>query len=521
MQATQTFFHDNAESPRPLHREMPPATPFPVEALGSILGGATEAITDKIQCPMAVSGLAVLGAASLVTQAYADVVIPATGHTKPTSLFLISVAASGERKSAADEEALRPIREWEKNAARQHAAAMPAHQNKHQAWLAARGKAKKGKLKSPDAIAEALDSIGSEPQPPLTPMLTCPEPTFERLCHLYKHGYPALGLFSDEGGQFIGGHSMKEDNRLRMAGGLCALWDGSPIKRVRVDDGSYVLSGRRLALHLMMQPDVASLLLSDAMLKDQGLLSRLLVSFPETKMGTRFQRIVSMQSQQALQRYNQRLSHILNMHLPLVEDKTNELEPRKLPLDEEASALWIQYANHVEACSARDGKYETICGLANKLPEHALRIAGVITLIEDINAASINVATLNNAILLAEYFAEEALRLFDSGSVSAEIRDAERLRIWLQTKWQTPIIDLRTIYQKGPSSIRNAKAAKRAVHILEEHGWLHRLEPGTVIEGRAVKDAWQIISAANLATNATGACSTLANVAAPPTGEEK
>jgi hypothetical protein len=37
-------------------------------------------------------------------------------------------------------------------------------------------------------------------------------------------GQPSLGLFSAEGGQFIGGHGMNEDNKLKTAAGLSCAW---------------------------------------------------------------------------------------------------------------------------------------------------------------------------------------------------------------------------------------------------------------------------------------------------------
>src|SRR4051794_24552993 len=132
-----------------------------------------------------------------------------------------------------------------------------------------------------------VDALGIAPTPPLTPLLTCPEPTFEGLCKLYIDGMPMIGIFSDEGGQFVGGHGLSIDNRLRTITGLSSLWDGSPIKRVRVTDGVSLLPGRRLAVHLMMQPDVASVLLSDPVLQDQGFLSRFLVASPVGIAGTR------------------------------------------------------------------------------------------------------------------------------------------------------------------------------------------------------------------------------------------
>jgi hypothetical protein len=49
------------------------------------------------------------------------------------------------------------------------------------------------------------------------------------------------------------------------------LWDDGETRRVRVGDGAAMLLGRRLTVHLMVQPDVAGIMLSDRLLADQGL----------------------------------------------------------------------------------------------------------------------------------------------------------------------------------------------------------------------------------------------------------
>src|SRR5215470_20343234 len=107
-------------------------------------------------------------------------------------------------------------------------------------------------------------------------MLTCPDPTYEGLCRLLAEGQPSIGIFAAEAGQFIGGHGMADDAKLRTAAGLSALWDGAPIKRVRALDGFTVLPGRRVAMHLMTQPDVAAIWFGDRLLVEQGLMSRVL-----------------------------------------------------------------------------------------------------------------------------------------------------------------------------------------------------------------------------------------------------
>ena len=98
------------EPPRPLIRELPPADPFPVDALGDLLEAATKAINDRVQAPMAICGQSTLAAATLAAQGHADVQLP-TGHVKPISNFFMTIAATGERKTATDHEALWPFQE--------------------------------------------------------------------------------------------------------------------------------------------------------------------------------------------------------------------------------------------------------------------------------------------------------------------------------------------------------------------------------------------------------------------------
>src|SRR5262245_16513718 len=52
---------DSWPEPEPLTREIPPGDPYPLGALGSVLGGAAEVIRDVIQAPDAICGQGVLG----------------------------------------------------------------------------------------------------------------------------------------------------------------------------------------------------------------------------------------------------------------------------------------------------------------------------------------------------------------------------------------------------------------------------------------------------------------------------
>jgi hypothetical protein len=269
-----------------------------------------------------------------------------------------------------------PIRRRETALRAQHEIDYVRYIDDRAAYDEARKRATKTTKGDRATIRAMLYTLGPEPVPPLVPMLTCPEPTYEGMCRLLRVGHPSIGIFAAEGGQFIGGHGMKEEARLFTAAGLSALWDGDPIRRVRAVDGITILPGRRVSMHLMAQPTVADILLRDRLLADQGLLSRVLISAGDSAMGTRVRREGSAEANRAMECYGARLLSILEVPLPFVTDKPNELQPRRLTLSAAARRVWDGFADHVETMLGSDGELRAISGIANKLPEHAARLAG-------------------------------------------------------------------------------------------------------------------------------------------------
>src|SRR5947209_13270021 len=97
---------------------------------------------------------------------------------------------------------------------------------------------------------------------------------------------------------------------------------------------------------------------------------------------------------------------------PLAVGQTNQLAPRKLVLSAKARQAWIGFSNHVESAIGPNGALSPIAGLANKLPEHAARLAAVLTLVRDIDTGEITLDEMAAGIVLAQHYAAEALRLF-------------------------------------------------------------------------------------------------------------
>ena len=237
---------DPESEPIPSFPPLPPAAQFPVEALGEVLSEAALAISRKVQLPEIIAAQSVLATAALAAQALADVMLP-YGDTRPLSLFFVTVASSGDRKTTADNSALWPIRKREDALKEIHRAELERWDVKHAAWTAERRKIENDKKLDRFERENALSRLGPKPPSPLQPFLTATEPTIEGLIRAWVNAPAALGIFSAEGGTFIGGYGMGQDHRLKTAAALSGMWDGDKINRVRSSDG--VPSSRAAGCH--------------------------------------------------------------------------------------------------------------------------------------------------------------------------------------------------------------------------------------------------------------------------------
>lgn len=474
--------------PQPLLREIAPGAPYPAHALGP-LRAAAQAVQEWTQAPVAIPAQSALAVAALALQGHANV--ETLGGSRPLTLFCLTIAASGERKSSCDAPLMQEIQAFEREQAQVHADARKAWSLDHAIWKARHEKVL-GQVKSGKADKRELEAIGPEPVPPPLPDRLVSEPTYEGLTKLFAHGQPSLGLFSDEGGQFLGGFAMSQDNRQKTLAALNSLWMGDPIKRTRQGDGAFTLYGRRLSLHLMVQPVVAHELLADPLASDTGFLPRCLICEPASTIGTRLQD-ASIWNPAPINAFGERLGDVLRTGTAMDPD-TRELKPRLLSLSGEAKAQLVQFSDAVEKAQAPGGDFELIRGYASKAAEQAARIAGVLTLWADLGAQAISGAVMANGIELARFYLLEAARLAGVATVSVAVAKAEALRQWLLSdSWGKSWVTVRDILRNGPSRLRESPEAGKAVQMLVEHGWLVPLPTGTVIDGQARKQAWKVI----------------------------
>ena len=478
------------DAKRPLYRDLPPAPAFPQDSLGE-LRAAAEAIHDITRAPLAICGQSVLATATLAVQAHYDVELPGAGRRPLTAIF-VSVAESGERKSSVDRLALRPVHLAEERFRGADGPARRDYANAREAWEAARAHAKKVAKGNSAAMRRSFDEIGPEPQAPPHPMLLVADPTPEALVMHLADGRPWGGVFTAEAGLLIGGAAFTDESRMRTGALLNVLWDGDPIRRRRVGTGVHYLPGRRCTAHLMMQPTVATKLMGDATLGGIGTLARVLLVAPESTAGTRLWRESPPSAEVALDAYRAVVAAVMAKRPRVALDNADELDPLPLTLHPEAAIMWRAFHDYVERAQRPEGELAAIRAFASKLPEHAGRIAAVLAAIADPELVEVSAEAMAQGIILAQHYAEEMLRLNGCAAVAPDLRLAQRLLTWWQVRTDRRC-HLAAIYQHGPNPLRDAATARRIVTVLEEHGWVRRLEAGTLVDDAPRKDAWELV----------------------------
>jgi hypothetical protein len=461
-----------------------------MHALGA-LRDAAEAIQMRTQAPAAICAQSVLGAATLGVQAHRDVELPGGGRRPLTGLFG-SVAESGERKTSVDRLALAPVYRVEEQWRQEREGQINAFTNDLDAWKAARAAVVKKHKGDRDAIRDALNAVGPEPKAPPQAMLLLEDFSPEALVLHLRDARPWAGVFTSEGGTLVGGHAFNDEKAMQTGALLNTLWDGGTIRRIRVLTGNAFLPGRRCSAHVMMQRVVADKLLGDAVLDGIGLMARMLIVEPESTVGDRPFREAPPECAPILRAYADNMVKLLTRPPITAPDTVDVLDPPAMTLTADARALWVEFHDAVESDLRHGGELHPIRAFGAKMSEHAGRLAAVLTAYADHDTLEVSAEAVACGIALARHYATEMLRLQGGASISPDLRLAARLLAWWQGR-PDPQCHLAAIYQTGPNALRDAVTARRIVTILEENGWVCRLPAGTVVDGAARRDAWELV----------------------------
>ena len=288
---------------------------------------------------------------------------------------------------------------------------------------------------------------------------------------------------------------MGQDHQLKTAAGLSKLWDAAPLNRTRAGSPQATYRYRRGALHLMIQPGIAETVLRNEVLKDQSLLSLLLMAWPKSRIGLRL--IGASDGEEPTRRaargqlavFQARLSDLLR-HAPSTWASPLGLRPRLLQLDIEAREMPTDLTNQIEVAQAVDGPLAYITGFASKTAEQAARIAGVLTVFDAPQARCVPLQALGSAIRITTWYVTEAQRLMDAGTVHPDIEKAQLLLDFFWRRYPDVRFDKRAIVRFGPSSKRDAATAEKQLVILGSCGHIQSRTGPRLINGTNAKINW-------------------------------
>lgn len=476
------FFLAGAEVDQlPILPERPTPSKFPQTPYDQLFA----AIQDRTQAPYVMCAQAALAAMTLAVQHLADIEVPGIGGgsaRRPISNFFISIAESGERKSSVDRIVMEGVDKATIRLESSHRDMMMRYKQRMWEYDAQMRNAKSRKDSS-------YDDVGEPPEPPREPHFVVKEPTADGIFHSLMVGQFSQGLYNDEGGAFLGGYGMSEDQRMRTAASFNKLWDGGKLDKPRSKTYE-VVRDRRFSVHLMLQPKASDQLVGDAMLADLGFTARCLIAEPESQIGSRPFREPHPDSIALCDQFAKVVQDCIEWPC-LPNERGDGLNPRVLQLNPEAKAVWVAFHDEVE--SDLRGKYAVIKQFANKAPEHAIRLAAVIHLFADKHVQVISAHGIALAIEMMRFYLSEHLRMA-TGRGTEKDEEAAMLVSWIEKKWDGgDIISLADICRSGPPKIRKRDIAQRAIEVAVQTGHLKLLPGEHEVKGERRKQCFKIL----------------------------
>lgn len=433
-----------------------------------LLDAAINEAQANIQAPRGLIQNAALTAISVALQGLVDVRKP-NGQVAPTSLMLLAIADSGERKSTVENVFLKPIRGFQAKQCEEVRESQSVWKIKYDTWTVRRNgvlkaitkKASKG-LPTDEEEKVLLDLEKEVPAKPKEFKLLYEDSTSEALFHGMYENLPTAGLISSEGGGVLEGRAFNDLSKQN------AIWSGDSITIDRKTAESFELVGARLTVSLMVQESVFSKYMAHkgGESRGSGLWARFLICRPASTQGTRY---ISSQapSWHHQAQFASRLQHFLETGLVCFRE--NKKEKQVIRFDSEAARLWVEVANDIESRICAGGILDGLGDHGSKLVEVISRLAALLHCFEGFKG-NISMSTLQAAIDLAKWYSDEFIKLF--GQNSKEKDEEQELNCWLDSFRMTGkrFIKKNYILQYGPGKFRKKSVLEHVLLRLVNHG---------------------------------------------------
>lgn len=473
--------------------EKHPFEEYPLDALPEGIQAAIKEVSETDQAPIPLIGNSAISALSLAIQGHVDVQrSKGSKLNSPTSIFLLTIAESGERKSSIDKRFMQGIHEYQAAKRAEMKPLLLKYEAEKRIWEAKKtgieseikrlmtGKAsKQTRFLNIGAAEEELKELESNPPiAPRIPQIIFSDYTPESLVYDLGHHWPSGGVVSSEAGIIFGSHGMRSESVMGNLSQLNILWDGLPLTVNRRTAGSFTADGVRLTMSLQTQEVTLKTFIEKhgELSRGSGFWARFLFAWPESTIGKRpFKELDSMP---ALDAFNSRIMEILKTDLSF--DDSGKMVLKTLVLSPEAKKYWIRFHDIIEKQLTEGGQFCDIKDVAAKSADNAARLAGLFHVFEKGVDGEVGLDQMESACKLTLWHLTEARRFFGEQAMKPEILDAGKLEQWLIDRYREnggKPISTRDVLQYGPFRKDNDRR-ESAYYVLEEYNHIKRQKVG-------------------------------------------
>lgn len=372
-------------------------------------------------------------------------------------------------KSPSMKEALRPLWEFEKQAAQEY---KEAQQNyKEECVLLdleandAKSKAKEAlKKNNRDAARDAL-RMADNLVPPVWHRLIVNDPTVEKLGELLNENPNGLVFVRDELSGWLANLNREEYQSARAFYLECFDGNGRYVYD-RIGRGTIEIESCTLSIIGGIQPSKISILVRDATrgIVDDGLIQRFQLAIWPDDIGS-WRWIDRTPNQEAKRKYDRVFATLHNLDLMGVDG-----EPRQFRFTSEAQELFIQWMKKTQDIARNPETHPILESHILKMPQ---TIAGLALLFEIIDGGrdAVGVAATLRALSWADYLLSHAKKLY---SIATNFSlDSAKLILERKKKLPNPF-SVRDIQRKGWSGLDSVKLINESLAWLVDYGWLRR-----------------------------------------------
>lgn len=441
------------------------------DLLPGFLGDFCKAVALTTQTPAGMAVMYALAVVATCLQKRFEVSPYHGGHQETLSLWTVTALDPGNRKTAVKNALTEPLAEWERDQGEAHREEITRKNSERAVYLKRQEKLREKAAKADDPVERAAlikdlaETTRETPEEVFLPRLFTGDVTPERLQGLLCDHGERMALLSDEGGIFEVMAGLYSDGKANIDTFLQAH-PGAP---VRVDRGTRTVTLHRPALSfgLTVQPDIISDLGSKGKRKfrGNGCLARFLFCIPRSTVGTRDVRARNPIPEGIRAAFRDGIRRLLDIQ-PVHDDQGRE-QARILTLSPAALDCWYGFSEYLETRMGDTGDLHPVTDWASKLPGAALRIAGLMHVVEHgEQTATIDAGTMEKALDLAEALIPHAQAAFDLMGADPADRDAKAVLKWIQRNGAATFRQKQLFDAGGPRQIRDKAQAEKALEIL-------------------------------------------------------